>query len=246
MAAKIRAKTTIKPELDLEQLHPHRVQGDRREPQGIGVEDGERAQRGDDDDSDDDDGDDPTSPPMRGRARGLRHVSGGTHGSSLRGRKREEASTARMGRWMPVPGGELLTGGLGTVQPVVLAIRAGRVLRARDGHPLHLGRVGPLPPPPRFRSRTPPPRGRRPGARSVRPSTPGRPSRHARSPRTPRRRRGRPRRPGAGARGPPPPRPAGGPLPTSTSVLGPMAPGIAANETPAAAACSRAGSEAVE
>ena len=133
-----------------------------------------------------DDGDDPAAAPVRRRARRSGHVTGGTHGCSLGGGRGEQASTPGVGRRMPVPGGELLAGRLGAVQPVVLAVGARGVARAGHGHPLRAGRPARPRRRPWCRQRRRPPRGHRPGARSARPSTPGRPIRRARPPPTPR------------------------------------------------------------
>ena len=55
------------PGLDLEELEPHRVEVDRGEPEGVGVEDGEGPKRREEDDQDDQGDDDPTAARVDGR-----------------------------------------------------------------------------------------------------------------------------------------------------------------------------------
>ena len=106
------------PHLYLEQLDPDRVKRDRAEPQGIGVEDGERAQGGDQDDQDDHAGNDPPAPARTGTRRHREVLRGAHQSSSLGCRTDQKASTPGVCRGSKVPVGNFSPGCCDPLSPL--------------------------------------------------------------------------------------------------------------------------------
>src|ERR1039458_10340601 len=96
---------------------------DRGEPEVVGVEGGERLQRGEEKDQDDDGDDDPGASTARRSTRQVRQILRGAHwGRSLRLGRGQEATAPGMSGRAGMPGRECLTETKGSGQCVVVAI----------------------------------------------------------------------------------------------------------------------------